>query len=529
MSSPASPGIGPVQDRAAAAHAPAGRGRRRVVSWLPFAVPAAAELVLGGYQLGGPSLWRDEGYTLEVATRPVGRITAMLARQDAVHGLYYLIMHIVQAVAGTSAVALRLPSLLAACAAAGLTGTLGTRLARETRLPYPAAIGTLAGLALAALPLTTWYAQDARPYALTTLCAVAATWLLVIAAGGGSWRAWAAYGLVVALLGWMSIFGLLLVPAHGLSLLIAGRSAGTGVPGRRLWRGWLIAVAGAGVLVAPLVILVARQAQDYNWIHRPDAARVFALVAGFGGAPALLPAVLLLVLCCVLIELGLHRRPGWTTAALALPWLVLPPAMLLAVSLVHPAYVERYVMFCSPAVALMAAAGLGWLIRLAMPADATIARRVASLALAGVLLAGSAALLAGPQLAIRRTSQRPDNLQRVAAIVAAREQPGDAVVYLPWSTRVVGLAYPGPFQGLRDVGQAVSPTASDTLTGRPASTRVLVARLATAGRVWVIRWAGHSLPGYLRMREREVFGMLRPIAIWRVGSALLGLYSVQSR
>jgi mannosyltransferase len=529
MSVPASPGIGPVQDLAAAAHAPAGRVRRGVLSWLPFALPAAAELVIGGYQLGGPSLWRDEGYTVEVAMRPAGRIIAMLTRQDAVHGLYYLIMHVVQAAAGTSAVALRLPSLLAACGAAGLTGALGTRLARETRLPYPATIGTLAGLALAALPLTTWYAQDARPYALTTLCAVAATWLLIIAASGRGWRAWAAYSVVVSLLGWMSIFGLLLVPAHGLSLLMAGRSAGTGVTGQRLARCWLIAVAGAGVLAAPLMVLVARQAHEYNWIHRPGAGKVVALVADFAGAPALLPAVLLLALCCVLIELGLHRRPGWTTAALALPWLVLPPAVLLAVSLVHPAYVERYVMFCTPAVALLAAAGLGWLIRLAMPADATTLRRVVSLALAGVLLAGSAALLAGPQLAIRRTSQRPDNLRRVAAIVAAREQPGDAVVYLPWSARVVGLTYPDPFQGLRDVGQAVSPTASDTLTGRPVSTRVLVARLATAGRVWVIRWAGHSVPAHLRMGAQEVFGMLRPIAIWRVGSVLLGLYSVQSR
>ena len=38
--------------------------------------------------------------------------------------------------------------------------------------------------------------------------------------------------------------------------------------------------------------------------------------------------------------------------------------ILLAVSLARPAYVERYVVFCLPALALVSAAGLAWLARL---------------------------------------------------------------------------------------------------------------------------------------------------------------------
>jgi mannosyltransferase len=42
----------------------------------------------------------------------------------------------------------------------------------------------------------------------------------------------------------------------------------------------------------------------------------------------------------------------------AVPWLVLPPVILLLGSDLKPVYVPRYVAFCLPALALLAAAGL---------------------------------------------------------------------------------------------------------------------------------------------------------------------------
>ena len=71
------------------------------------------------------------------------------------------------------------------------------------------------------MPLTTRYAQEARPYALTTLFAVAATYLLVRAATDGRWPWWTAYAAAVAVTGLFNLFALLLVVAHGLSLLAA--------------------------------------------------------------------------------------------------------------------------------------------------------------------------------------------------------------------------------------------------------------------------------------------------------------------
>ena len=63
-------------------------------------IPALAALAVGGYRLGGPSLWRDEAYTLTTAQRSFGQIFALLLHVDAVHGPYYLGMHVVVGRAG---------------------------------------------------------------------------------------------------------------------------------------------------------------------------------------------------------------------------------------------------------------------------------------------------------------------------------------------------------------------------------------------------------------------------------------------
>jgi len=73
-----------------------GRGRgpgqqvssRRRPGWLVVVVPVIAELVIGGYRIARPSLWRDEAATISGSNRPVTAILALTQHQDAVHGLY---------------------------------------------------------------------------------------------------------------------------------------------------------------------------------------------------------------------------------------------------------------------------------------------------------------------------------------------------------------------------------------------------------------------------------------------------------
>ena len=212
-------------------------GQRRTgwsLDWLVVVIPAVAELIVGGYRIGGPSLWRDEAATISGSQRPVSAILAMMGNADAVHGPYYLLMHQVIAVGGISATTLRLPSLVAMCLAVGLTAALGRRLAQDCGLPGPAAVGLVAGLALVAVPLTSRYAQEARPYALATLFAVLATYFLVraVAAPRPAW--WAVYAAALLLAGLCNLFAMLLAVAHGASR--RGRSGRPRAAGARSGR-----------------------------------------------------------------------------------------------------------------------------------------------------------------------------------------------------------------------------------------------------------------------------------------------------
>ena len=209
---------------------PPERARRgRWSGWPVIAVPMIVAAVAGGYEIGGPSLWRDEAYTKDAIGRPFGQIFALLGHQDSVHGAYYLLMHLVTAVIGTSATALRIPSLCAMVIATGFTAAAARRAAAPApapgpgrRLDVPALTGLLAGLLFATAPYMTYYAQMARSYAIETMFATIATYLLLRAWPDDRWRWWLAYAAAVALTGLFNIFGLLILAAHGVTLLLAG-------------------------------------------------------------------------------------------------------------------------------------------------------------------------------------------------------------------------------------------------------------------------------------------------------------------
>ena len=491
----------------------------RLAGWLVVGVPIAAALLVGGYRLGGPSLWRDEAYTFEVARRSFGQIFSLLLHVDAVHGPYYLGMHIVISVLGTSEVALRLPSLLATSLAAGVLAALGWRLAQLSGLPAPSVTGLLAGLLYVAAPQTTYYAQDARPYGLVTLFAAAATYLLIVAVSRGGVRWWAAYAVAIALTGLASLFALLILAAHGVTLLARGK-------GRLL--PWLAAAVAAVVMLSPLILLGYRQARALAWVTRPGPGSVITMVRLFAGSRALISLFAVLALCGIASGLGSGRLREITIVTVALPWLVLPSFILLAVSVVKPVYVERYVVFCQPALALLCAAGLAWLARLV--AVWGPGRRTPALGWAApaVVLAVLAGLLIGPQRTVRLTSARPDNLRGVTAVVAASERPGDGVFYLPSEARVVSMGYPAPFRKLRDLALEKSPVASDSLTGTQVQAPVLAKRFAGIPRVWVVQWAGQLSVRPSTKIGREELALVRGTRLvhrWTVQSVVLSLYA----
>ena len=520
------------------------RGVRRWSGWLVIAVPAATAFVVGGYEIGGPSLWRDEAYTKDAIGRPAGQIFALLGHQDAVHGAYYVLMHAIAAAVGTSATALRLPSLCAMVIATAFTAAIGRRAAalalpphagRESRLDIPALTGLLSGLVFATAPFMTYYAQMARSYAIVTMFATIATYLLIRAHPDGRWRWWSAYAAAVALTGLFNLFGLLILAAHGVTLLLT-EARGQAANGRRIGRipqRWLAASAAAVIVLGPLLRVARSEQKQVAWVSRPDFRTIERLASDFAGSRELVLPFALLVLAGIAAACLADNWRLLNPAAIALPWLVVPPLLLLGWSYVKPVYVERYVEFCLPALAIVAAAGLVGLIRLAAgqrlsrPGRAWLPPAIA--VLPPLVIAGLAVMLIGPQAAIRQTAARPDDLRLASAVVAADEQPGDVVFYIPVNMHVLGTGYPAPFLRLRDIALAKSPIASATLTGTEITSPAwLKSRFTDVRRVWVVTGnSNYKFPVPSTAMDKEKMALLAGMHIihrWQAGEVMLTLY-----
>ncbi|MFE6195752.1 glycosyltransferase family 39 protein [Streptomyces sp. NPDC057838] len=439
---------------------------------LPVAVPMAVMLGIGLWGLDRGGMWGDESVTFQVAQRTVPQIWRLVHDVDAVHGLYYLVMHAVLAVRPDEVV-LRLPSVAAATATAGLVAALGARLAGPR-------VGLSAGLLYAITPMTGHYAQEGRSYALVAAGVTAATLLLVRAVDAGDARVWWPYGAVLAVTCLLHEFAVLVLCAHALTLAL-GR-----VP-RAVWWGWGRAAGAVVVLLLPLVWVSQGQSGQVAWLVTPGWDRVARLARNVLPGPdgAVFWGALLLM------AVGLRAR---RTAAVALPLLVVPPGLLLTASQVRPLYHDRYVLYALAGASLLVAAGAarvaGALGRLRFDGRRVRIRGRQVRALVGCagVLALTAAFL--HQVPVyrqdRSAAHRPDNLAVVSALAVRQMRPGDPVLFVPSVGRLAALAYPKGFARVRDIALRESAPRSGTLWGREATPRQLRQRLASVDRVWLV-------------------------------------------
>ncbi|MEU5308111.1 glycosyltransferase family 39 protein [Streptomyces sp. NPDC021562] len=440
-------------------------------------VPGVVMFAVGLWGLHRGGMWRDEAVTYQVAGRTVPQIWRLLHGVDAVHGLYYLLMHVVLGAAPgrPGEVDLRLPSVCAAAVTASLVAALGARLARPR-------VGLWAGLLFAVTPLVGHYAQEGRSYALVAAGATGATLLFVRAAAREGLRAWAWYGGVLAVTCWLHEFAVLLLLAHAGTLALA-RSSG------RVWRGWCCAAGGVVLSLLPMVAVSHAQSAQVAWLTEPDVETAQELLRQYLG-----PTDGVYWACLALGLLGLTRLVGRrgevTLAAVALPLAVLPPVTLMLASQVTPLYVDRYVLYALAGAPLLVALGADrvatLLGRLWSQGTAT-APRSPVFTLAGVLAVVLAFTHQIPLLrADRVPGTRPDDLGAVARAVARTLRPGDPVLFLPSHARGTQLAYPADFKGTRDVALAESGPRSGTLYGREVTVGTLRRRLAGADEVWAV-------------------------------------------
>ncbi|MGO4535841.1 glycosyltransferase family 39 protein [Leifsonia sp. 2MCAF36] len=470
----------------------AGHPLRAVRPWTIALVFGIIATVLCAAASWIPSLWGDEAATLLSAKRPVGSLLSMLTHVDAVHGLYYLVMHGWIRVAGESPFALRLPSALAVGAAVAAV----TLLAGRRGGPRAAVI---AGVVAAVLPRLTYAGEEARSYAFTAAAAAWLTLLLLWLVDGGGGRlspaarraAWVAYGVGMAVASYLFLYFATLLVAHGVILLATRASRAT-------LRAWALCAAGAAVAVLPLAVLAFLERNQISYLSAtPDDPAIWYYFLWFGMPWVAIPAWGLIV--CALWPAWQRWRqrasrpvlPGpraASTRLVAASWLFLPTGLMLLVNLLYPMYTGRYSTFAAPAAALLITEGLFVLgRRLGRDAGRAATATVAATAVFVALCAPVYVLQRGP------FAKNDSDWAEISAAMAANAKPGDAVVFDESAKpsqrpRLAMRTYPEGFRGLRDVTLRTPYYRNDSWADRAYSVTQAAARGRFDGveRVWVV-------------------------------------------
>lgn len=459
---------------------PEARTARRVAArhrpW-EVLVPGVVSLGIGLLCVRAPGPWRDDAATMSVASRSLSDMAVLLGNLDLVHGLHYLIVHVTLLLFGVSEFAARLPSVLAGMFAAAGVGALGRQMVGRKA-------GLYGGLLCATLPIIVRYQLEARSYELVMAVAV---WVTVLFVRARETNRFATYAAGLILLGLCNIFGLLIVAAHGTTLLInrsavrdstvrdsaAGNSAVRNIA-VRIWavRNWAMSVGVAGVMLSPVLWLTSAQKGQVSWIPTPGWGLLKKLAQGLFGSIAPLthdPLPLLTLAVLVLAIAGAVRNRD--LARLAVPWLLLPPVLLFVVSYADPVYRFRYLLFCVPASALLAGAAL-----------AALRRSWGIVALAALVAASVPS-----QIRNWEGRGRLENLRPMATVLREQARPGDSVVYISSLRREFAAVYPDVFARLRDPLLKTSPAEAGTLGGSQIPGAEMADRLRGVSTVWVVR------------------------------------------
>jgi mannosyltransferase len=384
-----------------------------------------------------PSLWFDEAATISASTRSVSELWGLLSNIDAVHGLYYLLMHGWFTVFGATEFFSRLSSCLAIGVAAAGVVVAGRQFTSRT-------IAVCGGIVFAILPRVTWAGIEARSYALTAAAAVWLTVLLVVIARRRQATLWPVYGLAVVLSTLLNVFTVLMVLVHAVVVAVVSNHRPTIVR-------WAATAAISVAAVAPFLLFCRTQIAQVRWIS-PLGWHTWIEVAKeqyFDHSVAL--AVTAGTVLATPLVWRRYRPTDTGTRQLtviAIAWIALPTAVLLAYSVwLEPIYYPRYLTYTSPAMALLLA--------VCTVALARTRERIAAVLTVFAVAATPNYLLVqrGPY------AKEGMDFSQVADVITAHAAPGDCLIldnttnWAPGPIRPLTAARPQAYQKLVDPGR----------------------------------------------------------------------------
>ncbi|MGD1241724.1 glycosyltransferase family 39 protein [Mycobacterium seoulense] len=451
----------------------------------PWAIAAFAAVVSGAWACR-PSLWFDEGATISAAaSRTLAELWRLLGHIDAVHGLYYLLMHGWFAVFPPTEFWSRAPSALAVgAAAAGVTVF--------TRQFSTRPVAVCAGVMFAILPRTTWAGMEARPYAFAAAAAAWLTVLLVSAVRRNRPRLWVCYALALMLSILLNLNMALLVPVYAVMVPLLAPPKARKSPVIR----WAVSSAVAVAAMTPFMVFAHAQVWQVNWIYPVSWHYAFDIILRqyFDHSVPFAIVSAVLIVAAVAARLAGVRPPAGDVRRLLIvcaAWLVIPTALVVIYSAVNePIYYPRYLIFTAPAMAVVLAVCI-----------ATVARK--PWPIAGVVLVCAVAAVPN-YLFIQRWPYAKEgwDYSQVADLISSHAAPGDCLMVdntVPWRPgpiRALLATRPAAFRSLIDVERGAYGPKVGALWDGHVAVWLTTAKINKCPAIWTITNKETSLPDH---------------------------------
>jgi len=453
--------------------------RGRLLDPLAVALLAA---VVSSVAASRPSLWFDEGATISAsASRSLPELWRLLDHIDAVHGLYYLLMHGWFAVFPPTEFWSRVPSCLAIGVAAAGVVVFAKQFSSRT-------IAVCAGVVFAILPRVTWAGVEARSYGFTAIAGVWLTVLLVNAIRRNKRWVWLLYSVALMLSVLLNIYLVLLVPTYAVVTPLLRRCRSV-----VLW--WAITSAAAVAIMTPFMLFAHGQRFQVAWISRlnwHNAIDVLQHQFFDNSVPFAILAAVILVAALAFRLAGRWESDSDTRRLLmvCVTWIVVPTAISLIYSAFEPFYYPRYLFFTTPAMAVILAVCI-----------VAIARKPRWIAMVLIVLTTAAFpnyLLSQRQ----RYAKEGWDYSDVADLISAHAAPGDCLLvdntvgWLPGPIRALLAARPAAFRPLVDIGRGQRAPERGTLWDGHVAVWLVVGRLYQCTTLWTISTHDTRLPDH---------------------------------
>ncbi|GAA3744912.1 hypothetical protein GCM10022239_20610 [Leifsonia bigeumensis] len=434
------------------------------------------------------------------AERPLSSLFAMLHTVDAVHGAYYFLLHFWIDLFGASELSVRLPSALAVGFVTAGTVVLAQWL-------FSRRVAAFSGIVCVLLPRFTYMGEEARSYALSTAVAVWLTVLLVrlLVVHTRRTAAWAAYAVGLALGIYLFLYLALLVVVHGILILSSGRS-------RRLLRRWSTTALLGLLAAAPVIAFgIAQRHQIAFLAHRHRVTVLQVVFDQWFGDLWLGLLCWAFVVLAVVLGLRPGRRSQPNGMVLLVAWLLVPTSLLLlGNAVVAPMYTNRYLSFCTPAAAILVAAGVAALPRNWM--------RIVSI---GVLVT-----LALPVYLSQRTEfgmPGGSDWAKASELIGQDAKPGDGILFdqhvkPSWRPRLAMHLYPEDYLGLNDLALLTPYDETTGLWDRVIPQARIGTRLGSVSTVWALettRSKEDAANSDIHVLERNGFSVIHKVRIHR--------------